>query len=150
MDPLDKNETLSRYANVFRQKHSFEHQLINTVEYLVGKIDKKSRAKCLESIDTEQHQHSLLKLRYYGVNGIQSIRQNNGFRRKNTLCSMEASLRSNCKIMRTALLYLLYNNDIGNNLSLGTSIRLFADDCLVNRNNKSPSDTKITQKISRG
>ena len=38
------------------------------------------------------------------------------------------------------LLFLLFINDIPNNLSTGTTIRLFADDCLVYREIRSPED----------
>ncbi len=44
------------------------------------------------------------------------------------------------------LMFLLYINDIGDNLTPGTKIRLFADDCLLYREINSAEDQRILQK----
>ena len=44
------------------------------------------------------------------------------------------------------LLFLLFINDIPNSLSAGTTIRLFADDCLVYRPIRSMEDQILLQK----
>ena len=44
------------------------------------------------------------------------------------------------------LFFLIYINDIGDNLSPGTNLRLFADDSLLYREIKSLSDSSILQK----
>jgi len=41
------------------------------------------------------------------------------------------------------LMFLIYINDIGNNLSEGTHIKLFADDCLVFRETITAQDNTI-------
>ncbi len=48
------------------------------------------------------------------------------------------------------LLFLLYINDKGDELKPGTSIRLFADDCLIYRSIKSQADTEILQEDLTG
>ena len=48
------------------------------------------------------------------------------------------------------LLFLLYINDIGDKLSQGTKIRLFADDCLIYRDIKNQQDCQTLQKDLSG
>ena len=95
------------------------------------------------------HRYLIHKLRHSGigsftVNLIESWLQN---RKQSALLdgskSKPATVRSGTVL--GPLLLLLYINDIGNKLTTGTSIRLFADDCLIYRNTQSQHDTEILQ-----
>ena len=48
--------------------------------------------------------------------------------------------------VRGPLLFLIYINDLPNNITTGTKVRLFADDCIIYRTIKSEEDSKILQK----
>ncbi|VDI67542.1 Hypothetical predicted protein [Mytilus galloprovincialis] len=159
MNYLDNNNLLSSYQYGFRKNHSCEQQLINTTEDLARIRDNKSQADILildfsKAFDTVPHRHLVHKLRKkgidkYTVNWIDNWLQN----RKQTVLldgfkSHPATVRSGVPqgTVLGPLLFLLYINDIGDNLTTGTSIRLFADDCLLYRDIKTHNDTEILQK----
>jgi hypothetical protein len=94
-----------------------------------------------KAFDTVAHQRLLVKLRYYGVRGnterwIASWLTN---RRQQVVVDGEASepvLVTSGVPQGTVLgplMFLIYINDIGENLDERTRIKLFADDCLLYR-----------------
>ena len=106
-----------------------------------------------KAFDTVPHRRLLDKLQHYGV----TRRTNEWF--KSWLCQrqqrivLDGSTSSDSEVLSGVpqgtvlgpLMFLLYINDIGNNVSPQTSIKLFADDCLLQRTINSASDEEQLQ-----
>ena len=90
------------------------------------------------AFDTVPHKHLIAKLFHYGIKGpvlnwIRSFLEN---RQMWVVVDVASSLKTNVDsgapqgtVLRL-LLFLLFITDLPNHVSLGTVVRLFADDCL--------------------
>ena len=131
--------------------------VINIIESLARSLDQNAEVDMAildfsKAFDTVPHQRLLMKLKFYGING-------------NTLNWIGKWLTSQTVIVDgeestpvpvtsgvpqgtvfEPLMFLICINDIGNNLSEGTHIKLFADDCLVFRETITAQDNTILQK----
>ena len=143
----------------FRAKHSCELQLLITVEELTRNLDLGVQTDVLildfqKAFDKVPHQRLLEKLRYYGIRGniLEWISQWLTSRNQSVVVDGETSYPVHVKsgvpqgTVLGPLMFLIYINDITDQISNGTSIRLFADDCLLYRIIKSPSDADMLQK----
>ena len=126
----------------FRSDSSCETQLINTIEHLARSINYRNQTDLLildfsKAFDTVSHKRLLLKLEYYGIRGhhlnwMQSWLLN---RTQQMVLKGGDSEKSNVKsgvpqgTVLGPLCFLLYINDMGNNIS--SNLKLFADDTLL-------------------
>ena len=141
---LDNHNILNKFQHGFRKHHSCETQLLETLDDLSNGIDQKQQIDCLildfsKAFDVVAHRRLLYKLGWYGIRG-QTLNWINGWLTKRTqtvvvdgYSSSDATVDSGVPqgTVLGPLLFILYINDIVNNIS--STIRLFADDCLLYR-----------------
>ena len=157
MDHVDAHKMLQHYQHGFRQNHSTESQLIITVEELSRALDDHHQIDLLildfsKAFDTVPHQRLLSKIDHYGIRGNTRnwIRTWLTARTQRVVVDGEASDTIHVEsgvpqgTVLGPLMFLLYINDIGDNIN--SSIKLFADDCLLFRKIKTSEDTKVLQK----
>ena len=157
MDHLDRHDILVDYQHGFRRQRSTETQLVLTIQDLAKSLDQQSQVDILildfsKAFDTVAHRRLLRKLNHYGVRGnaYKWITQWLLERRQRVVVDGETS--SNEEVISGVpqgtvlgpLMFLLYINDIGHNIS--SSIRLFADDCLLYREIRTAQDSINLQK----
>ena len=142
MTHLDAHNVLVDHQHGFRSNCSCETQLINTIEHLARSINDRNQTDLLilyfsKAFDTVAHKRMLLKLEYCGIRGhhikwIQSWLLN---RTQQVVLEGKYSDKSNVKsgvpqgTVLGPLCFLLYINDMGNNIS--SNLKLFADDTLL-------------------
>ena len=153
MGHLDKYDTLVHFQHGFRPNHSCETQLLNTVEDLSHRLDKRKTIDLLildfsKAFDTVPHRRLLLKLNHYGITGKTNkwIEAWLCHRQQRVVLDGAASTDSHVLsgvpqgTVLGPLMFLLYVNDIGDKISSQTTIKLFADDALLYRTINGPSD----------
>ena len=74
MNHLDSNSILVHYQHGFRQRHSYELQLITVIESVAGNLDLGQYSDLLlldfsKAFDTVPHRRLLNKLNFYGIRG---------------------------------------------------------------------------------
>ena len=137
--------------------HSCETQLIQTVEDFARIIDNKLQTDIavldfLKAFDTVPHRRLISTLTSYGIeeNCLAWIAE---WLRERTQTVVVEQRSSDPVAVRSGvpqgtvlgpLLFLLYINDIG--LGITSHVKLFADDCLVYRQIKTPADCRELQK----
>ena len=152
---VNRNNILVKFQHGFREKHSCESQLIKTAESIQRYLNSNKQVDVLildftKAFDKVAHQRLLLKLNHYGIRDktcgwIRTWLTN----RKQRLVvdgekSEEACVTSGVPqgTVLGPLMFVLYINDIGDNVSKGTYIKLVADDCLLFRKIDSLSDAE--------
>ena len=145
-------------------KHrSFETQLVNTIESVARSLDQREQVDMLvldfsKAFDTVPHQRLLRKMRYYGINGEVLNWISAWLTQRNQQVCVDGEM-SGTKQVRSGvpqgtvlgpLCFLLYINDIGDLISPCSSIRLFADDCLLYRTiNSTESCQQLQNDLTR-
>ena len=152
---VNRNNILVNFQYGFREKHSCESQLILTVESIQRYLNRNKQVDVLvldfsKAFDTVAHQRLLHKLNHYGIRDKTLGRIRTWLTNKKQRAvgdgdkSEEASVTSGVPqgTVLGPLMFLLHINDIGDNVSKGTYIKLFADDCLLFREIDSLSDAE--------
>lgn len=155
MKHLAKYEVLTDYQHGFRAKRSTETQLICIIHDIAStsQSNKTVHAAILDfskAIDKVPHRRILKKLDYYGIRGspldcfqsflmqrTQSVVYEGVFSSTPTISGVPQGT------VLGPLLFLLYVNDIPNDLS--SPVRLFADDALLYATISSEEDTNDLQ-----
>ena len=158
MDHLEKYNILSSFQHGFRSNHSCESQLLITVEDLARNLDRGLQTDVLildfqKAFDTVPHQRLIRKLDFYGIRGtiLTWITKWLSARTQQVVVDGEASepvhVRSGVPqgTVLGPLMFLIYINNIADNMDGATNIRLFADDCLLYRIIRSSDDTDSLQ-----
>ena len=153
---LDRYNILSPLQHGFRGGHSCESQLLLTLQDLMCWRDRKVQVDLAvldfaKAFDTVPHESLLGKLNHYGVNN----NIHSWIRAFLTHRSQEVVV-DGCKSERVSvdsgvpqgtvmgpLLFLLHINDLPQNVQ--STVRLFADDCLLYRPIRSMEDAVIFQ-----
>ena len=107
-----------------------------------------------KAFDTVPHQRLLKKLKFYGINGNTLNWRGKWLTSRPQTVIVDGEEFTTVPVTSGVpqgtvlgpLVFLIYINDIGNNLSEGTHIKLFADDCLVYRETITAQDNTILQK----
>ena len=159
MSHLENFNVLSSFQHGFRAQHSCESQLIITVEDLAKNLDNKIQTDVLildfqKAFDTVPHQRLIQKLEFYGIRGniLKWITKWLTSTTQQVVVDGECSASSPVKsgvpqgTVLGPLMFLLYINDITDNLDSNTKIRLFADDCLLYRSITTEQDSRVLQK----
>lgn len=156
MDHLDNGNILHENQHGFRAKRSCEAQLIMTTDDLAKDLNNKHKVDMAildfsKAFDKVSHRRLSHKLDYYGIRG-NTRRWIDNFltgRQQQVVidnASSDSSPVTSGVPQGTVLgpaLFLIYINDICNNIN--STIRLFADDCVVYRPITSPEDNQILQ-----
>ena len=159
---LEENNLLTTLQHGFRRGHSCETQLLLTYDDLIRSFDKTLQTDMAildfsRAFDTVPHRRLISKLTSYGVKGqvltwIDSFLSD----RKMTVVVDGHTAKESIRVLSGVpqgtvlgpLLFLVYINDIVDAVSTGTTIRLFADDCLVYRplrKNNEDEDQRVLQ-----
>ena len=156
MGYFDENNILVDHQHGFRSRRSCETQLILTYQDLAQTTDKRGQVDMLvldfaKAFDTVPHQRLLKKLAAYGVTG-NLHKWIASFLIGRTQCVNVDGTTSETAPVRSGvpqgtvlgpLLFLVYINDLAGEVS--SSVRLFADDCVMYRPVVSEADCEMLQ-----
>lgn len=155
---FENHNILTRFQHGFRQKRSCETQLLLTLNDFLHQWDNGKQLDVgvldfSKAFDTVPHDRLLHKLHHYGVrNNINSWV--GSFLEARTQCVLVDGTKSDWVAVDSGvpqgtvlgpLLFLTFINDLPSVLSRGTTVRLFADDCIVYREIAHESDQLILQ-----
>ena len=154
---LDKHNILTQWQHGFRSKHSCETQLLITLHDLLHWRDQKVQVDMVvldfaKAFDTVPHRSLLGKLQHYGIDD-DILNWVSAFLTCRTQSVVVDGQTSNSASVDSGvpqgtvlgpLLFLLHINDLPQ--SVQSTVRLFADDCLLYRPIKSVQDTITLQK----
>ena len=157
MKHLDKYNILCANQHGFRRNHSCETQLINTIHEIASLVDQRHQVDMIimdfaKAFDKVPHQRLLLKLARYGIRG-KALKWTEAFltQRKQCVvidgkCSDWVDVESSVPqgTVTGPMDFLVFINDLPHNLT--SSVKLFADDCIVFRKIAGPEDAGMLQK----
>ena len=157
MKYFDAHNVLTPQQHGFRQAHSCETQLIQTVHDFTTSLNNNTQTDVVimdfsKAFDVVPHNRLLLKLSQYGIDG--SINRWIGsFLKGRKQRVVIGGDHSNWATVDSGvpqgtvlgpLLFLVYINDLPQNIN--STVRLFADDCVIYKEIKSSQDADILQK----
>ena len=148
---LNDHDKLKTTQHGFRLNHSCQTQLLETLYQWAGSVDNRKSTDAIfldfsKAFDSVPHQRLLMKLNHIGIRGplLQWIESFLSGREQRVVIEGHSSKWSHVTSgvpqgsILGPLLFLIYINDIGENLTSPT--RLFADDCVLYREITNPSD----------
>ena len=156
LDFLDKHNILLDSQHGFRSRRSCDTQLSIATQNIANNINENRQTDAVildfeKAFDKVPHHHLALKLQHYGIHGplLHWFRSFLGGRQQQVL--VDGAMSGAAPVLSGVpqgtvvgpLLFLLYINDINTNIQ--SSIRLFADDCLIYRQIESHADQDILQ-----
>jgi ribonuclease P/MRP protein subunit RPP40 len=157
MEHVDEFSLLTWYQHGFQKEHSTESQLIVTLEEIARALDQRCQVDVQildfsKAFDTVPHRRLLNKIDYYGIRNKTKgwIKTWLTSRSQRVVVDGEASDSVHVDsgvpqgTVLGPLMFLLYINDIGSNIN--STIKLFADDCLLYRVINSTDDTDSLQR----
>ena len=156
---LEKHKVLNDIQHGFRHRRSCESQLISVTNDFSNCLNNRSQIDSIlldfsKAFDKVDHKGLLMKLKHYGISGnlLEWIRSFLLNRQQTVLVdgkeSKELSVLSGVPqgTVLGPLFFLIYINDINENLTPGTNLRLFADDSFLYREIRTTNDCRILQK----
>ena len=156
MKHFEKHNILADQQHGFRKGRSCETQLSALVDDIQKILDNRSQVDLIitdfrKAFDVVPHQRLLAKLHHVGIrNSIYSWLTNFLTKRQQKVVlegesSEEARVRSGVPqgTVLGPLLFLVYINDLPTNLT--SSVRLFADDCMLYREIHNTEDSALLQ-----
>ena len=157
MSHLEQNNILNPLQHGFRSGHSCITQLLTMIEELAKSLDDRKQVDVLfldfaKAFDTVPHQRLLLNLQSYGITGRTHHWVTQWLTKRTQRVVINGTESDYVHVISGVpqgtvlgpLMFLLYINDISENIS--SSIRLFADDCIVFRSISNNDDTTLLQK----
>ncbi len=157
MEHVDDKQILAWYQHGFRQQHSTESQLVITMEEFAKALDNNMQTDVQildfsKAFDTVAHQRLLKKIDYYGIRNKTNAWIKTWLTTRTQRVVVEGEGSTTVHVdsgvpqgtVLGPLMFLLFINDIGDNIN--STIKLFADDCLLFRTIKSIEDTEQLQK----
>ena len=156
---LDTNDILNDFQHGFRQRRSCESQLLNTLRDFFHCLDKSSQVDAIlldfsKAFDKVDHSTLLRKMHGYGIRGCILDWTSSFLQGRTQHVLVDGALSDPSPVLSGVpqgtvlgpLFFLIYINDISDNLSPGTKIRLFADDSLLYRTIVDITDSILLQK----
>ena len=157
MKHLEANNILNGHQHGFRHGYSCETQLISLVQDLCLNYDKDIQTDLIsmdfaKAFDTVPHCRLLYKLQWYGVQGRVHKWIENFLADRSQIVVLGGVQSSSISVTSGVpqgtvlgpLLFLIYINDLPDCIKHST-IRLFADDCIIYRPILSDKDTCLLQ-----
>ena len=159
MSHFDKFKVLDDAQHGFRKNRSCVSQLVTTLFDFVNTLNNKEQTDAIlldfsKAFDKVDHLGLISKLAHYGIRGP-LLEWTSSFLIGRKQCVVVDGKASKLTDVLSGvpqgtvlgpLFFLIYINDISKNLSVGTKIRLFADDSLLYRTIRSAKDCEILQK----
>lgn len=159
LNHLEKNGILTALQHGFRKMHSCETQLLLTLDDLMSAYDQKCQVDTgildfSRAFDTVPHQRLLGKLSHYGIVGPVHSWIKSFLCDRQMWVALDGVTSSTTSVdsgvpqgtVLGPLLFLVFINDLPCQVSPGTTIRLFADDCLVYRKIHNLQDQDVLQR----
>ncbi len=156
MKHLEQHHILTDHQHGFRAKRSTETQLIQTIHDISKSLDEKKSVDMAildftKAFDKVPHKRLIHKLKHYGITGPISSWINSFLTGRTQQVVINGSKSTSTQVISGVpqgtvlgpLLFLLYINDLPDNLS--STVRLFADDCLLYSPIKTDQDTSVLQ-----
>ena len=161
MEHLEKHSILTPAQHGFRTKRSCETQLIATIHELANGLSDGQQIDAIlldfaKAFDKVPHKRLLHKLQYYGVSDytLKWVESFLNSRKQHVL--VEGTMSDEAEVVSGVpqgtvmgpLLFLVFINDLPE--SVNSSVKLFADDCLLYRPIRSTSDsTKLQDDLDK-
>ena len=156
LDHLEKNNILTRLNHGFRSGHSCETQLLLTSNDLLKSYDAGTQVDIgildfSEAFDTVPHDKLLYKLDRYGIKGSLHAWLTSFLTHRHMRVVLEGVPSEETPVISGVpqgtvlgpLLFLCHINDLPDRVK--SQVRLFADECLIYREIKTPQDHIILQ-----
>ena len=157
---LEQHNVLFDKQHRFRKGLSCETQLASLANDLATTLDSKGQANMIimdfsKAFDTVPHERLLLKLFDVGIRNNTLTWIRNFLTRRHHRVVLDGKSSAEAKVLSGVpqgtvlgpLLYLVYINDLPRGIQ--SDIRLFADDCILYREIKSPEDQlKVQQDLN--
>ena len=153
---LEQHNILSDFQHGFRKRRNCETQLILTLHDLVSAVNEGKRVDAFildfsKAFDRVPHGRLLYKLNHYGINGNLLAWVEDFLSERTQSVALAGVSSMPCRVTSGVpqgtvlgpLLFLLYVNDLPSCIS--SSIRLFADDCLLYRTINDSNDSLSLQ-----
>ena len=153
---LEQHNILSDFQHGFRKRRNCETQLILTLHDLVSAVNEGKQVDAFildfsKAFDRVPHGRLLYKLNHYGINGNLLAWVEDFLTERTQSVVLEGVSSMPCRVTSGVpqgtvlgpLLFLLYVNDLP--LCISSSIRLFADDCLLYRTINDSNDSLSLQ-----
>ena len=157
LDHLEKNKILTSLNHGFRSGYSCETQLVTTIHDLLGKYDVGTQIDMVildfsKAFDTVPHGKLLHKMKQYGVDGTINSWLCDFLTNRQMKVVVDGEESEAVKVdsgvpqgtVLGPLLFLCHINDLPD--AVKSTVRLFADDCLLYRPIKSIKDHLTLQK----
>ena len=156
MNHLECHNILSDHQHGFRKRRSFETQLIQAVDDLAKCLNDGGQIDAVlldfsKAFDKVSHHHLATKLHHYGMRGkmLEWVQSFLSSRTQEVI--LEGKTSSPAPVtsgvpqgsVLAPILFLCYINDLPNQVS--STVRLFADDCLLYRNINTTHDAETLQ-----
>jgi len=156
LDHLEKNNILTRLNHGFRSGHSCETQLLLTSNDLLKSYDAGTQVDIgildfSKAFDTVPHDKLLYKLDRYGIKGSLHAWLTSFLTHRHMRVVLEGVPSEETPVISGVpqgtvlgpLLFLCHINDLPDRVK--SQVRLFADECLIYREIKTPQDHIILQ-----
>ena len=156
MTHLDTHNIICPNQHGFRNGHSCESQLINTIQDLTEAADKGKQTDTIimdfeKAFDKVPHRRLLAKLHNYGIRGKLHNWVTSFLTKRQQRVMVNGEVSDFVPVtsgvpqgtVTGPMWFLIFINDLPDNIK--SNIRLFADDCVLYRTVKSPSDAEILQ-----
>ena len=155
---LDNNHILNDDQHGFRKRRSCEAQLIKVVNDLAHNIEHKIQTDVIlldfqKAFDKVPHLPLLFKINYHGISGQTHQWITNFLTNRTQQVILESTTSMTVPVQSGVpqvsvlglLLFLLYINDLPDHIHNHSTIKLFADDCIIYHNISSQADASALQ-----